>query len=452
MRRRPAALAACSAGALIVAMLTGAPLVSAQAPAPAAAQPAPPAAAPAPPSLPPVTQRVTFREAVDLAIKQNPTVLQAGQEILRAQGFLGQAKASALPSVSASISNATLNTGVEFNGQVAQPRNQTTLSVSLNALLFAPVQWALRTQAADQAQIAQISETEVAQQIAYTAAQAYLAVITRRLVHQANVTARDTAKAQFDLAHAQRMGGAGSLLNELRAQQVLSTDETLVTQSANAIYEAQEALGVLIGAEHPVDTNGDPTLDTPMSVAQATAAMPTTRPDLRLATARVAAANRVYNDTWKEWLPSVSALFQPQDIEPASFFQSARSWRLTFQGSIPIFDSGFRKAERAERLALVNEAQLQQQGLTRQAQSDVRAAQAAIASAQQALQSAQAAADQARRVVQIVEISFKAGASTNIEVVDAQNASLAADTAVAQAEDQLRQAKLALLVALGQFP
>ena len=65
---------------------------------------------------------------------------------------------------------------------------------------------------------------------------------------------------------------------------------------------------------------------------------------------------------------------------------------------------------------------------------------------------ARSAADQARQVVDIVNISFKAGAATNIEVIDAQRAARDADIAVAVAEDQVRQARLALLVALGLFP
>jgi outer membrane protein TolC len=73
-------------------------------------------------------------------------------------------------------------------------------------------------------------------------------------------------------------------------------------------------------------------------------------------------------------------------------------------------------------------------------------------SAERALATARAAADQARQVLEIVNVSFRTGASTNIEVIDAQRAALDADTATAVAEDQLRNARLTLLVALGRFP
>ena len=73
-------------------------------------------------------------------------------------------------------------------------------------------------------------------------------------------------------------------------------------------------------------------------------------------------------------------------------------------------------------------------------------------SAERGLASAQAAADQAHQVVDIVNISFRAGASTNIEVIDAERSARDADTAVAVAEDTLRRARLNLLTALGRFP
>ena len=70
----------------------------------------------------------------------------------------------------------------------------------------------------------------------------------------------------------------------------------------------------------------------------------------------------------------------------------------------------------------------------------------------QGLASARAAADQAQQVVNITNISFRAGAATNIEVIDAERSARDADTAVASAEDTLRRARLDLLAAAGRFP
>ena len=58
----------------------------------------------------------------------------------------------------------------------------------------------------------------------------------------------------------------------------------------------------------------------------------------------------------------------------------------------------------------------------------------------------------ARQVVDIVNISFRAGAATNIEVIDAEGRARDADTAVGVAEDTLRRARLELLTSVGRFP
>ena len=55
-------------------------------------------------------------------------------------------------------------------------------------------------------------------------------------------------------------------------------------------------------------------------------------------------------------------------------------------------------------------------------------------------------------MLRITTAAFEVGATTNIEVIDAQRRSRDADTAVAVAEDAVRQARLDLLTALGRFP
>jgi outer membrane protein TolC len=76
----------------------------------------------------------------------------------------------------------------------------------------------------------------------------------------------------------------------------------------------------------------------------------------------------------------------------------------------------------------------------------------AMVRADQALQSAREAARLARRAMELANIAYKAGATTNLEVIDAARQARDADTASAQAEDVARQARLDLLVASGRFP
>ena len=60
--------------------------------------------------------------------------------------------------------------------------------------------------------------------------------------------------------------------------------------------------------------------------------------------------------------------------------------------------------------------------------------------------------ENATEALRITEIAYRAGATTNIEVVQAQQTARQAEIEAAVAEDRLRQFRLDLLVALGQFP
>ena len=75
-----------------------------------------------------------------------------------------------------------------------------------------------------------------------------------------------------------------------------------------------------------------------------------------------------------------------------------------------------------------------------------------VRSSERALVSAEAAAQQAEEVVRITDLAFRTGATTNIEVIDAERRARDADLSVAIAEDTLRRARLELLTALGRFP
>jgi hypothetical protein len=62
------------------------------------------------------------------------------------------------------------------------------------------------------------------------------------------------------------------------------------------------------------------------------------------------------------------------------------------------------------------------------------------------------AADQANEGVRISDIAFRAGATTNIEVIDARGRARCAETDPAVAQDAPSRTRLELLVAAGRFP
>jgi hypothetical protein len=156
-------------------------------------------------------------------------------------------------------------------------------------------------------------------------------------------------------------------------------------------------------------------------------------------------------DSNKDRHPYLEGVFQPSTTYRA-VLPAAEQLAVPVTAVGADLDSGQRQGQRTERQAAVDESRATYARAVTEARSEIRAAREAIGSAERALASARAAADQAKQVVDIVNISFRAGASTNIEVIEAEGRARNSDTAVGVAEDTLRRARLELLTAVGRFP
>ncbi len=390
-------------------------------------------------------ERITFDEAIRRATANNPTIQQAAAGIVRAEALLQQVRSRALPSLDASFDVTVIDPVTRFSGSSINPRAQAAASASLSAPLLTPVAWAQRAQAADQVLVARATAVDIRRQMAVAAAQAYLAIIVQRRGLELNERARENARSHFEFASQRFEGGIGSRLNMLRAQQELSGDEARVEDAQLAVRRTQEALGILIAADGPVDAAEEPAFE-------AETGQPTDRTEVRLLVARQAAAERIVADSWKDRLPSVTALFTPQYVAPSGLFAQPRSLRGSVIFSVPLFDGGSRNGLARERSALLDAVKAERAGVERQVSSEVRTAREAVRLTERASERARAAAEQANEVLRITDVAFREGATTNIEVIDAQRRARDAETAAAGAEDALRRARLELLVATGRFP
>ncbi len=393
-------------------------------------------------------EAVTFDEAVARAVENNHDVARAATAILSAEALLGKARAIVLPTVEAYAAETVVDEERGFDDIVTQPRDQFSAGATVAVPVLAASDWARKTQAADRVEIARLEAAEVRRQVAVATAQAYLAVIAARRQVEVDERARDNAKAQYEYAKARFDRGAGNRLDALRAADVLATDEVLVERSRLVLLLSQEGLGVLMAADAPVDAAAEPVFEIPPEVAEEDLSI---RADLRLRTAQREAADRVLRDSWKDWLPSIVASFDPLFVDPAGSFQDSSTWRAALAARFPIYLGGERIADKRYREAAATSAAIDLEQAELRARAEVRSARAAIEAAERGLVHARASAEHAAEVLTITETAFRAGARTNIELIDAQRRARDAETAVGRAEDLLRQAKLELLVALGLF-
>ena len=150
--------------------------------------------------------------------------------------------------------------------------------------------------------------------------------------------------------------------------------------------------------------------------------------------------------------PYLSAVGQPFFPEPPTALQPRFGWQAQLLLTLPIYDGGLRGGIAREREAMLAEARVNLEAGLRQAASDVRLAFESMLRADQALTAARDATRLAHRAEELATIAYRAGATSNIEVLDAARQARDAETAGAQAEDLARQARLDLLVSSGRFP
>jgi outer membrane protein TolC len=398
----------------------------------------------------PTVRTVEFDEAVKQALARNPTMTSAQVAIAEAEAGRQQARALTRPGLSATVNTVTNSREIAFEeAGVVSPRTQVAFGASASVPLLIAAERAAVRQASDQVDVATQDALETRRQVGLAAAQSYLQVIFAHRQVDVELRALETARAHLEYADRRLEGGVGSRLNQLRAAQAASETETRLEAVRLLLSRAQESLGVQMAEDGPVDAGVVPTLDTPetTNVDELLA----NRPDVKAQTLAVGAADRVVQDTSKEWLPTASVSFAPQYIAPAGLFQPARTWRLVFAVTQPVFDSSVR-ARKALRIASLDRVRVGQTALEIQARSEIRIAQEGVRSSERALNSARLAAQQANEVLKITTAAFEVGATTNIEVIDAQRSARDAETAVELADHALRRSKLELLVAVGRFP
>jgi outer membrane protein TolC len=398
-----------------------------------------------------VSRTVTFEEAIARALERNPTVAIAATSIARADVLVRESRAALMPYAEMRLSNVTLDASRGFNGEIFQPQNQFFFTPSVSVPILALWRRSIVEQARDQIEIANRTVAEVRQQVAVATAEAYLQVIAARRQLEIDESALKTAQAHLDYATRRLEGGVGSRLNQARAAQTVEITLARIEAVRILLLRAQEALGVMLAEDGPVDARGEPVFETPTSTSESE--WSAARPDLQLQAAVQRSSERVIRDAFKDWTPTATASFQPSFVGPAGLFQPGRTWQLAFTVTQPLFKGGLKQNLDA-RLAAVslNEATLTESRIRIEARSEIRMAQAALAGAERAEANARRAADNAREVLKITSTAFEVGATTNLEVIEAQQSARDSETAAALAEDATRRARLDLLVALGRFP
>jgi outer membrane protein TolC len=469
MRRRarfPARLVSAGCGLLLFPVLAHAEDPPTIRPIPAIEPVAPEAAA--------VYEKISLTEAVRRALARHPAAVVAAKEVERSQALLMQARAASLPSLTlngsyirldddrvltsaAPATRGRLEPGSDvvditpgpLLSRVIAGKNQLSANLALTVPLIAPRAWMVWSQASANLGAVKAAGEDTRRTLAVSVARAYLAIIS--LKRQVDTTGRAEAndRSHYEYTHTRFAGGVGNRVDEVRAAQQLAADEATLSTTYTALARAREALSVLVADDKPVDTLDDVSLATADANFDDAAFR---RQDVQAAKQRALLAEKVRKDSWADFAPVVNGQLQPFFQNPASLTTPETGWQAMVVLNFPLIEGGLRRGQMRERDALLAEARAQYDGLLRQTRSDLRVAVEEVRRADEAMRSASTAAELAHQALELANLAYHAGATTNIEVIDAERRARDADSAVVVAEDNVRQARLDLLVSAGQFP
>lgn len=398
-------------------------------------------------------EQLKFQEAVQRALSTHPAMRVAEEDAARAYAQLEQARAPSLPTLNATGTFTRLDDDRRLADRLVLGKEQLSANIQVAVPIVNTPRWAQWYRASKQADAVRATSDDVKRQVAVSAARAWLAVLAQQRVVQAADTAQKTAKAHLDFSSQRLAGGVGNRLDELRAAQEFSVSTTALENAQAALARAQDALGQMTGSDVPVDVVAEePELAAPGELSDALEHFDDARLDVRAARLRKETSEVATRTDWMDYLPLFNAVFQPFYQNPPSLTQPLTGWQLNLVLQLPLYDGGLRYGQAKERRANARSADAQLELALRKARIEVRTAFTQVTHADLALKSARDAAKQATEAMELANVAYRAGATTNLEVIDAERRARDAEVQEVLAEDFARQARLDVLVASGRFP
>lgn len=399
-------------------------------------------------------QRITFADAIQLALKQNLTVRQIENNLVVQQATADQARSNLLPDFSFTTS-ANDNVGQQFNSNIGKLTTQQTQSLSpsvgSNILVYdasrtmANIRSARETANALTGDVFRTKQTAV-----FTVASDFVALVSAQ--SQLDVQKENLVALQAQLDQIQQFANAGARpISDLYQQQAsVASAQLSVTQADQAVEVAKinliQALQLDPAREYEfvAPTIPDVTITRTFRLDSLVAVAYAKRPDIAAERARVAAAVQDVKSARAGRMPTVNARVSygtnytsASDSGLFNQFTQRRGGQVGLSFTLPIFDRGSVSlseqraaiAEENANLALIN----QQQTVA----LEVRRAWLNVRSAQQQLTAATAQQVAAQQALDAVQQRYNVGAATLIEITQARSQLVNAQSALSTAKYNL---------------
>jgi outer membrane protein len=410
-----------------------------------ALQAAPAPAATGPGSGSDSVPRITLGEAIRRSTQLDPDYVSALGKMDDAEwGRRAAVLAFVLPSVQVGLDETKYNQAF-FNP--ANPANPTSTLVVGRAsaqyeLSFRKFSELSRTQA--EIGSANAGEVEQRYRTALETESSYYDVLVNQELARVSRERVNRAQEGLTVARARVSSGAAVPTDSLQLVLELIRSQVEVLRQENALRRSQFELGRRVGADGPVDgvpADTMPAADLPITLPEALRFALDQGPQYRSARANESAAEAALKSERGDYLPTLSIGGLHQRYDTQIFPEAAKVSSLTFTISLPIWDDGLREIQITRARVNRDVARAVREDLERQVRRDVNNAYDVYQTSRAAVDLARVGVVVARETYRMQELRYRSGASTILDLLDAQ-------VDLAQSEAGLVQARYATRLAL----
>ena len=407
---------------------------------------------------------LTFKDAIDRALRHNLDALLSEYNTTDARGKKWEQLSALLPNVNADVQEVVQKNSLEalgFQGnlgpfsfpRVIGPFSYFDLRASATQTLF---DWKsiqkYRSSVRNEA-VAQLNLKDARELVVLATGNAYLQAIAGAARVETAQAQVGTAKALYDKAVAQQQAGVSPAIDTLRAQVQYQTRQQQLISTTNDFAKQKLALARVIGlasgqefelAEKiPYQEFPIPDLETSLQRAYSL------RSDYQAAEKRVQVAQLELSGAVAGYYPSLTFAANYGDIGkvPGSLLPTFGVFGTL---NIPVFQGGRVHSDVLKAQASLLDAKAQLDDLRGQIDQDVRTALLDLKAAADQVEVAQSSVNLSEQALAQSRDRFAAGVTDNLEVVQAQEAVAAAHESLISSLYQHNLAKISYVRAIGE--
>ncbi|MBZ5725116.1 MAG: TolC family protein [Acidobacteriia bacterium] len=405
---------------------------------------------------------LTLRDAVGLALQQNPQVMLANLGVFESEQDRLLARAALLPQVSGNVAesahrvNLQTAIGLSLPGfpQHVGPFEVFQGGAAFNVAVFDLTLWRRYRSSRIGVEASRAEETAAREESVLLVVSQYLGSQRAAADIQAAQSRVDLAQALYDQAADLQRNGVGTGIDSLRANVQLQNEKQRLivahTQLETSLYGLARLLNIdprrTIRLADQMSFFATPEVSRDEALERAYSA----RPEMRQILAEEQRALLEEKSAGDERLPkiAVGGVWLEQGLNPATIIPVYQ-----YQASLdfPLFTGGRIQAGRAKAGLAIRQLKQQEQDLLNRIALEVKTAMAQMESARSEVSVANLGVQLARQEVEQARDRFQAGVANNIETVTAQDELARAQDNQIAALYRYNQSRAGLARAVGQM-